>query len=74
MSAQLDLSLRVDGSTGQPFETGNETGTLLLLLNNSSQNSNSVETLDTGFSDPPNQDDLEALRLKLNELIRALRR
>lgn len=39
-------------------------------IQTTSQNSNSVPTLDTPFADP----DAEALRGKINELINALRR
>ena len=40
------------------------------VVNATSNNSNAVSTLDTGFADP----DVEALRQKVNELINALRR
>jgi hypothetical protein len=43
---------------------------LLNTLNQTSNNTNGVSTLDNGFADP----DLEAMRQKLNELINALRR
>jgi hypothetical protein len=43
---------------------------LAQAINGTSNNSNPVPTLDTPFADP----DAEALRVRLNELIGALRR
>jgi len=43
---------------------------LLNTLNQTSNQTNAVSTLDTAFADP----DMEAVRQKLNELINALRR
>jgi hypothetical protein len=44
-------------------------------ISGTSSNTNSVETLDTAFSnDPPTLADMETMRLKINELISALRR
>jgi len=43
---------------------------LTTAISSTSSNSNPVNTLDTSFPDA----DVEALRLKLNELINALRR
>jgi hypothetical protein len=74
MSAQWDASLRAAALPANPVEARDEAKTLLMLLENSSQNTNAVATLDKVFSDPPRRDELEALRQKLNELIRALRR
>jgi len=57
-----------DGSNGAPGEVSN--ADLTSAISGTSANTNAVSTLDTGFADP----DLEALRLKLNELILAGRR
>ncbi|MCX6854792.1 MAG: hypothetical protein NTV80_07790 [Verrucomicrobia bacterium] len=38
-------------------------------LNGTSNNTNSIGTLDTSFSDPPTLADLEAMRQKMNEMI-----
>jgi len=58
----------VDGAMGPPGEvTQND---LAQAINGTSNNSNPVPTLDTPFADP----DAEALRVRLNELIGALRR
>jgi hypothetical protein len=43
---------------------------LAMAIQGTSNNSNAVPTLDTPFADP----DAEALRVRLNELISALRR
>lgn len=47
---------------------------LTAAIQGTSNNSNSVATLDTAPSNPPTVDDYEMLRGKLNELINALRR
>jgi len=68
----------VDGPPGPPGPQGpvGEISTVDLnsaittVVNATSNNSNAVSTLDTGFADP----DVEALRQKVNELINALRR
>jgi hypothetical protein len=57
-----------NGSDGAPGEVSN--ADLASAINGTSANTNSVSTLDSSFADP----DLEALRLKLNELILAGRR
>lgn len=44
-------------------------------INGTSSNSNAAPTLDTAFvNDPPTLADMEVMRLKMNELITALRR
>ncbi len=44
-------------------------------ISSTSSNSNAVSTLDTPFgNDPPTLADMETLRVKMNELITALRR
>ncbi len=47
---------------------------LAAAIQGTSNNSNSVATLDTAPNNPPTVDDYEMLRGKLNELILALRR
>lgn len=56
------------GPQGPPGEVTNSD--LTTAISSTSSNSNPVNTLDTSFPDA----DVEALRLKLNELINALRR
>lgn len=55
------------GPTGQPGEVSQTdlNNGLLNTLNQTSANTNNVETLDSPFADP----DMETLRLKLNEMI-----
>jgi hypothetical protein len=52
-----------DGSQGPPGDISQ--AQLDSAISGTSANTNSVSTLDTGFADP----DMEALRLKLNEMI-----
>jgi hypothetical protein len=52
-----------NGSDGAPGEVSN--AQLNSAINGTSNNTNAVSTLDTGFADP----DMEALRLKMNEMI-----
>ena len=60
-----------DGSNGSDGAPGEVTSAQLsAAISSTSNNTNSVSTLDTGFADP----DLEALRQKLNEMIVAARR
>jgi hypothetical protein len=54
-----------DGALGEVSQAQ-----LTTAINGTSNNTNSVSTLDTGFADS----DMEALRQKLNELIQAARR
>jgi len=64
-----------DGSQGQPGNNGSDgaqgppgeisQAQLNSAISGTSANTNSVSTLDTGFADP----DMEALRLKVNEMI-----
>ena len=56
------------GAQGAPGEVMNTQ--LTTAINGTSSNSNAVLTLDTPFADP----DAEALRLRFNELVLALRR
>ena len=51
------------GNDGTPGEV--TTAQLSSAIDGTSNNTNGVSTLDSGFADP----DLEALRLKLNEMI-----
>jgi hypothetical protein len=55
------------GPTGQPGEVSQTdlNNGLLNTLNQTSANTNNVETLDSPFADP----DMETLRQKLNEMI-----
>ncbi|MCX6855151.1 MAG: hypothetical protein NTV80_09615 [Verrucomicrobia bacterium] len=62
----------LNGSDGAPGEISQ--AQLDSAINGTSSNTNSVSTLDTGFSDPPSLADLEALRLAYNNLVLALRR
>ena len=55
------------GSEGAPGEVSN--AQLDSAISGTSNNTNSISTLDTGFSDPPTLTDLEALRQKINEMI-----
>jgi len=57
------------GPPGEVTQTDLNNG-LLNTLNQTSANTNNISTLDMPFTDP----EVEALRLKLNELINALRR
>ncbi len=57
-----------DGSQGPPGEVSQSQ--LDSAISGTSNNTNGVSTLDTGFADP----DMEALRQKVNEMILALRR
>jgi len=50
----------IDGTNGEVFNA-----TLASTISGTSSNTNGVATLDTAFADP----DMEALRLKLNEMI-----
>jgi hypothetical protein len=60
-----------DGSNGNDGSPGEVTNAdLNSAISGTSNNTNSVSTLDTGFADS----DMEALRQKLNELIQAARR
>ncbi len=52
-----------DGAQGPPGEITQ--AQLNSAISGTSNNTNGVSTLDTGFADP----DMEALRLKLNEMI-----
>lgn len=52
-----------DGSQGPPGEISQ--AQLDSAISGTSNNTNAVSTLDTGFADP----DMEALRQKLNEMI-----
>ena len=56
-----------DGSDGAPGEVTNNdlTNAITQAMSSTSNNTNGVSTLDTGFADP----DLEALRQKMNEII-----
>jgi hypothetical protein len=59
-----------DGSNGEV-----NFGDLANAINDTSNNSNAVSTLDDAFvNDPPTLADLELMRAKVNELILALRR
>ena len=51
------------GATGQPGEVS--LNDLSNAISGTSNNTNGVSTLDTGFADP----DMEALRQKVNEMI-----
>ncbi len=68
----FDIPQGFDGAAGQPGEVSlvDLNNGLLNTLNQTSNNTNGVSTLDNGFSDPAS----EELRNKLNELINALRR
>jgi hypothetical protein len=57
----------MSGSDGAPGEVSQ--AQLDSAINGTSSNTNSISTLDTGFSDPPTLTDMEALRQKLNEMI-----
>lgn len=64
-----------EGATGAPGQPGEVSQTdlsnaLLDTLNQTSNNTNGVSTLDNGFTDPA----AEELRNKFDELITALRR
>lgn len=62
-----------DGAQGPPGEVTNVA--LAGAINGTSSNSNAVTTLDTPFlNDPPTLADMEVVRVKMNELILALRR
>jgi len=58
-----DGSSGTNGSDGAPGEVSN--AQLNSAISGTSNNTNGVSTLDTGFADP----DMEALRQKLNEMI-----
>ncbi len=60
------------GPPGPPGEVTN--ASLAAAIFGTSNNSNSVATLDTAPNNPPTVDDYEVMRGKLNELIGALRR
>jgi hypothetical protein len=62
-----DGSNGANGNDGAPGEV--TSAQLSSAISGTSANTNSISTLDTGFSDPPSLTDLEALRQKLNELI-----
>ncbi|MEQ1751638.1 MAG: hypothetical protein ABL974_19615 [Prosthecobacter sp.] len=62
-----------DGPQGPPGEVTNAALTGAII--GTSSNSNAVATLDTPFvNDPPTLADMEVVRVKMNELITALRR
>ncbi|MEQ1747847.1 MAG: hypothetical protein ABL974_00385 [Prosthecobacter sp.] len=65
-----------NGTDGAPGPPGEVTNTALAsAINGSSSNSNAVATLDSIFlNDPPTLADLELMRVKVNELVLALRR
>lgn len=60
------------GATGQPGEVtaSDLTNAITAMTNDSSANSNTVDEISTAMADP----DDEILRVKINELIAALRR
>jgi hypothetical protein len=61
------------GDQGPPGEVTN--AALAGAISSTSSNSNAVTTLDTPFvNDPPTLADMEVMRVKMNELITALRR
>ncbi len=61
------------GDQGPPGEVTN--AALAGAISSTSSNSNAVPTLDTPFvNDPPTLADMEVMRVKMNELITALRR
>jgi hypothetical protein len=72
---QFGIPRGSDGSQGQPGNNGSDgpqgppgeisQAQLNSAINGTSNNTNSVSTLDTGFADP----DMEAMRQKLNEMI-----
>jgi hypothetical protein len=72
---QFGIPRGSDGSQGQPGNNGSDgpqgppgeisQAQLNSAINGTSNNTNSVSTLDTGFADP----DMESLRQKLNEMI-----
>ena len=61
-----------DGSTGADGEV--TAGQLAEAIAGTAANTNAVETLEIGFSDPPTLAEVEAVRAKLNEVILAQRR
>lgn len=61
-----------NGNDGPPGEVS--VAMLSSAMSSTSNNTNGVSTLETGFSDPLTLADMESLRQKLNELIQAARR
>ncbi len=71
MRSQLNaLKALIDAVPGGEVTNAQLTAAILTTSNNS----NSVATLDTAPQNPPTLDDYEMMRGKLNELINALRR
>jgi hypothetical protein len=61
----------MNGNDGSPGEVSEAmlSSSISNAISGTSNNTNSISTLDTGFSDPPTLTDMEALRQKLNEMI-----
>ncbi|MCX6854258.1 MAG: hypothetical protein NTV80_05065 [Verrucomicrobia bacterium] len=64
----FDIPRGFEGAAGEVSQAQLDSA-ILNSLNGTSNNTNGIGTLDTGFADPPTLADLEALRQKMNEVI-----